>query len=129
MSENCTFTNCKADSFRIGGGGTPVNGICFFKNTKFNKIEVYSSNDSLLRKLYFVLKDIEMVEKEIKGYRSSGDKEFIKRCLKDNYDVIKKNLQEIGNPDVTINVTRKRGPGYFTFKLQEDKGKYILNSI
>ena len=133
MTENCTFTNCKADVLKIGGGGYTDSfiGRCFFKNSKFNKIDIYSSNGSLLHKLYFMLKGIEAAEDQIDGrYELSGTKvSFVKKCLKDNYDVIKKNLQAVGNPEVIINVLKQRGPGYFTFKLQEDKGKYILNSI
>ena len=78
-----------------------------------------------------MLKGIKDVEDLIDGrYTLSETKvSFVKRRLKDNYDVIKKNLQAVGNPDVIINVTKQRGPSHFTFKLQEDRGKYILNSI
>ena len=47
--------------------------------------------------------------------------------LKDYYNLVKKNLQTIGNPEVVINVKKQRGPGYSTFSLQEGKGKYVLN--
>lgn len=133
MSENCTFTNCKADVLKIGGGEYTNSfiGRCFFKNTKFNKIDVYSDDSSLLSKLYFMLSGIKDVEDLInRKYGLSETKvSLVKRCLKDDYDVIKKNLQAIGNPEITINVTKQRGPGHFTFKLQENNGKYILNSI
>lgn len=132
-SGGCTFTNCKADKLKICNLWYVDShvGRCFFKNTKFNNVSVYSNDDTLLPKLYFMLKGIEAAEDQIDGrYKLSGTKlSFVKDCLKNNYDVIKKNLQTIGNPSITIKVQKQKGPEHFTFMLQEDKGKYILNSI
>ena len=133
MYETCTLTNCKADTLKLGGGdfsGSPI-GRCFFKNSKFNKIDVYSDDSTLFNKLYFMLSGIEYVETQMDLRHSIPETKLslVKMYLKNYYNLVKKNLQAIGDPEVIINVKKRRGPGYSTFSLQEGKDKYILNIV
>jgi hypothetical protein len=121
------IVNSNIGTLKIGRFGSNPNVQTELHKTKVKKLEISSGEYKLDKAMRCLFNDIDLKAYELRGYSPQLGKIKAENILNVEFETIRDNIKELGDPEIIIHLSRSRS--HIDCTLKEYHKKYILKKL